>query len=279
MHQTIAPSLKLSICLNLPTSEELDKIALFEDSFSGTTQITTLNKLESVSASMNRCASNFFGFAHAIWNVDDVRTKNSLELQLESLKSGSDLSFGNYICVSKSGEFKGNQVSYSDLTKKHYKERMMGGPFLAFTNAIFNDVGGFDEQFEIASDMDFYLKCLNVADSKVSYIDENLGFYLDEGAGLSTNPKRRKQLAEERLVIRARFPRVRAETFDFGALRSLYVLPHLKFTRQMRIFGSLGDSRIKLFLRFTFYMFVFNTYSSLRQRAVGIQKFLRKLSM
>jgi hypothetical protein len=188
------------------------------------------------------------------------------------------LAFGDYVCVSKQGQFEGNKVSYAGLTKKQYAERMMGGPFLAFTNSIFREVMGFDEQFKIASDMDFYLKCLNLTHSNVSYINHNLGFYLDEGEGLSTNSKRRKQLAEERLVIRARFPRVKRESIDVGLLRSFYVLPHLALTRKVHLSPARDGSWIRIFCRFILSMIFFNTFLWFRQKILSILNFIRKFT-
>ncbi len=261
----------------MPTDEDLRKLTEFEAHFAGTTHVIVVDHVESVSKSMNRCARHFSGFGHAIWNVDDIRTNNSLELQLESLKRGADLSFGDYICVSKQGQKTGVKVSYPGLTKMQYAERMMGGPFLAFTNSVFQEVAGFDEQFKIASDMDFYLKCLNLNHSRVSYISNNLGYYLDEGSGLSTNPSRRKQLAEERLVIRARFPKVKKEDFDIGLLRSFYTLPRLEFTRKMTLSPASDRSWIGIFSRYAFYMIFLNYFLRLKEKGFRVAIFLQKL--
>ena len=119
---------------------------------------------------------------------------------------------------------------------------------------------------------------MNLNQTKISYIDQNLGFYLDEGAGLSTNSKLRKQLAQERLVIRARFPRVKRESFDIGLLRSFFVLPYLAITKRMRIPPGLDRSWVWIFSRFVFFMILFNNYSWFRQKFLSIVKLSRKIS-
>ena len=52
---------------------------------------------------MNDCIKHSKGKFLAIWNVDDLRTSNSLELQFKALKGNNNagFSFGSYKIVKK----------------------------------------------------------------------------------------------------------------------------------------------------------------------------------
>jgi hypothetical protein len=75
---------------------------------------------------------------------------------------------------------------------------MVMGPFFMWKKSI-NQY--FDEQLRSGSDYDF---CIRLAlTGKIGMTDENLGYYLDEGKGASTNGDGRQPL--ERTVIELRY--------------------------------------------------------------------------
>ena len=121
----------------------------------------------------------------AIGNADDLRTEKSVQVMAQALDNDSSLDFvyGNFMTVSKFPSTKGHLVDVVDQ-QESLKRGMILGPFFMFRKIILEKTGLFDEQFKSGGDYDFAMRLARVG--KGICLSENLGYYLDEGKGLST---------------------------------------------------------------------------------------------
>lgn len=141
-------------------------------------------KKVSLPKAWNECIKNSSKKFIAIWNVDDLRTHNSLSLQLSKFRKNIDFVYGNFTIVNKFGSKNGQLVKHHRLSKDELNKSMILGPFFMFRKEIIRKIGFFDEQLKSSSDFDFALRLASF--SKGFCVKENLGFYLNEGKGLST---------------------------------------------------------------------------------------------
>ncbi|HZL08487.1 MAG TPA: glycosyltransferase [Prolixibacteraceae bacterium] len=136
---------------------------------------------EGLYSTWNRAISIAVGKYCAVWNVDDVRFPNSLNLQAEVLDN-------NEKCGLVTGHINGTDV-YGEMGSKFYKhDRMVKHPeesyrsclvgcFPMWRKSIHKTIGYFDEQFKCVSDFDFQIR---VALQYEFYcVDHSLGIYLE----------------------------------------------------------------------------------------------------
>jgi len=152
---------------------------------------------------MNRCIKESSGEYLCIWNVDDLRTPNSIEIMSKVLDENPEVDFvyGNYIVVNK---FNSSGTGYlvDESNKEHLlKKGMILGPFFMFRKSAIEKSGMFDEQLVSGADFDLALRLAMNGNGK--HIPEILGFYLNEGLGASTKPNSKQPL--ERTVIELRY--------------------------------------------------------------------------
>ena len=71
---------------------------------------------------MNRCIENSTGEYLCIWNVDDLRTPNSIEVMAKALdeRKDVDIVIGKYIMVNKFKRKKGNIVDESKRSHTNF---------------------------------------------------------------------------------------------------------------------------------------------------------------
>ncbi len=202
--QTILDAVEMVFDHNLPTPEELDLISDFQKKYPGVLKHLVAEELFPVSASMNRCIENSAGKYVTIWNVDDLRTPDSLALQLETLEDNNqkvDLTYGDYFVVKSFGDKIGKLVSPPEFDRKEFVRSMHCGPFPMWKKDLSLSAGFFDEQMRSGSDFDLMVRLAMSFNLKKT--QGLLGYYLNEGAGLST---RRGGLQEtERTVIELRY--------------------------------------------------------------------------
>ena len=185
---------------NDPTEAEIKLVEEHNEKYDNIFHIQ-VEGVDPIGISMNRCIENATGDYLCIWNVDDLRTPDSIEVMAKTLDDNPDVNFvyGNYHIVPRFGSTNGNYVD--ETGKEEYlKVGMILGPFFMFRKSALKKSGVFDEQLMSGADYDLALRL--AFNGKGLHIPLNLGYYLNDGQGLSTG--NRKQPIE-RTVIELRY--------------------------------------------------------------------------
>ena len=185
---------------NDPTEAEVKLVEGHNDKYDNIFHIQ-VEGVDPIGISMNRCIENATGDYLCIWNVDDLRTPDSIEVMAKALDENPDVDFvyGNYVIVPNFG---GKEGQYVDETGREDEltSSMILGPYFMFRKSILEKSGVFDEQLVQGADYDLALRL--AFNGKGLHIPANLGYYLNDGQGLSTG--NRKQPIE-RTVIELRY--------------------------------------------------------------------------
>jgi GT2 family glycosyltransferase len=211
---------------NEPSAKEIKLVEKFNKK-NNTIRHIIVEKVDPIGTSMNRCIDNSTGEYLCIWNVDDLRTTNSIEMMANILddKSDIDIVIGKYTIVRKFKSKKGKVVDESSRDHKDFMEGMLLGPFFMFRRSLLEKTGKFDEQLIQGNDYDLAMRL--VREGKYYCLNKNIGYYLDEGKGLSTKPDSIQPL--ERTLIEMRYNvRVLDETL-INQAKEKYDLDHLYF--------------------------------------------------
>ena len=185
---------------NDPTEAEVKLVEEYNQKYDNIFHIQ-VEGVDPIGISMNRCIENATGDYLCIWNVDDLRTPDSIEVMAKALDENPDVDFvyGNYIIVPTFGDTEGQYVDETGR-ENELTTGMILGPFFMFRKSVLKKTGIFDEQLMSGADYDLALRfALN---GKGLHIPLNLGYYLNDGQGLSTGS--RKQPIE-RTVIELRY--------------------------------------------------------------------------
>jgi len=137
-----------------------------------------------------------------IWNVDDIRTPESLSKMVDVFDSNNkvDFVYGNYTVVNKFRSKKGSFLDESGR-ERELKTAMILGPFFMFKRSILEKIGYFDEQLLSGADYDFAMRLGRNCQDK--HVDFNLGYYLNDRSGLSTKEISLQEI--ERTVVEIRY--------------------------------------------------------------------------
>jgi glycosyltransferase involved in cell wall biosynthesis len=186
--QTIFNKIELILDHSEPTKKEIKLVKDFQKKYPNRLKHVVNKKVISIGNAMNNCIKYSKGTYLAIWNVDDLRTNNSLELQYNILKKKKFLGFvfGNYKIVKNFGSENGTIVKHDKNSLTELKSSMKLGPFFMFKKKLIKKVGFFDEQLLSSADFDFAIRLAYL--SKGTVVNKILGYYLNEGKGLSTRP-------------------------------------------------------------------------------------------
>ena len=186
---------------NDPTKEEVAKVEKHNETEDNITHIV-VEGVDPIGVSMNRCIEYADGDYLCIWNIDDLRTPESIEVMAKALDENPDVDFvyGNYIKVP---QFRGTEGELVDETGKEewLKIGMILGPFFMVRRSLLDKTGWFDEQLISGADYDLAMRMARCG--KGLHINDVLGYYLDEGLGQSTKPNSRQPL--ERTMIEMRY--------------------------------------------------------------------------
>ena len=185
---------------NDPTEAEVKLVEEHNEKYDNIFHIQ-VEGVDPIGISMNRCIENATGDYLCIWNVDDLRTSDSIEVMAKVLDDNPDVNFvyGNYHIVSEFGSTNGHYVD--ETGKEEYlKVGMILGPFFMFRKSALKKSGVFDEQLKSGADYDLALRL--AFNGKGLHIPFNLGYYLNDGQGLSTGSRRQPI---ERTVIELRY--------------------------------------------------------------------------
>ena len=186
---------------NDPSDEEVKLVEEYNEQYDNILHIK-VEGVDPIGTSMNRCIEYATGDYLCIWNVDDLRTPDSIEVMAKALDENPDVDFvyGNYVIVPKFG---GTEGQYVDETGREDEltTGMILGPYFMFRKSILEKSGVFDEQLVQGADYDLALRL--AMNGKGLHLPINLGYYLNEGLGQSTKPNSKQPI--ERTVIELRY--------------------------------------------------------------------------
>ena len=169
---------------NDPSDEEVKLVEEYNEQYDNILHIK-VEGVDPIGTSMNRCIEYATGDYLCIWNVDDLRTPDSIEVMAKALDENPDIDFvyGNYVIVPNFG---GTEGQYVDETGREDEltTGMILGPYFMFRKSILEKSGVFDEQLIQGADYDLALRL--AFNGKGLHLPINLGYYLNEGLGQST---------------------------------------------------------------------------------------------
>ena len=186
---------------NDPSDEEVKLVEEYNEQYDNILHIK-VEGVDPIGTSMNRCIEYATGDYLCIWNVDDLRTPDSIEVMAKALDENPDVDFvyGNYIIVPKFGSTEGQYVDETGR-EDELTTGMILGPYFMFRKSLLEKSGVFDEQLVQGADYDFALRL--AFNAKGLHLPINLGYYLNEGLGQSTKPNSKQPI--ERTVIELRY--------------------------------------------------------------------------
>lgn len=201
--QTCFNELEVIIDHNDPSDEEIKVIQTFQQQYPNRVQHIITRPVQPVGASMNTCWRAARGQYVAIWNVDDLRTPDSLAAQAAMLDNNPNagVAYGDFITVPVFGGTTGITQTLPRLDADGYTRSMVFGPFMMWRRDMATRAGWFDEQFKSGADFDLSIRLALHADALKT--DTLLGYYLNAGTGLSTAPNSKQVV--ERTVIELRY--------------------------------------------------------------------------
>lgn len=200
--QTMFNQLEVVLDHNEPDDEEIAWVKEFQAKHPGRLKHIIVPKVEPIGTSMNRCIKEASGAFVTIWNVDDLRTPNSIELQYKALADNDKygISYGDFMTVRKFGSKTGRLMDHHRFPLSEQTRSMITGPFIMFRKSLCDKAGYFDEQLRQGADYDLSLR-LSFHMPAVC-VDGNLGYYLNEHKGASTRPGSLQPI--EKVVIELR---------------------------------------------------------------------------
>ena len=199
--QTAFDDIELVFNHNCPSPAEIEMINEYKSKYDNL-NYTVEEELLPLYESWNKCIEESTSDYICVWNIDDLRTPNSIELMKNTLDENPDIDYvyGNFMVVPKFGSTTG-YLARQDLHLHELETGMILGPFFMFRKSIVERCGFFDEQFKSGGDYDFAMRL--VRNGQGVCLSDNLGYYLNEGAGLSTDGSELQPL--ERTVVERRY--------------------------------------------------------------------------
>ena len=201
---------------NEPTDEEINLVEEHNQKHDNILHIQ-VEGVDPIGISMNRCIEFASGDYLCIWNVDDLRTPDSIEVMAKTLDDNPDIDFvyGNYTIVPNFGNTEGEYVDETGR-ENELTTGMILGPFFMFRKSIIEKSGVFDEQLVSGADYDLALRL--AFNSKGMHIPVELGYYLNDGQGLSTGSRKQpieRTVIELRYGVRVLEPHLVPETREY----------------------------------------------------------------
>ena len=225
--QTIFSTSEFILIHNDPTEKELHLVDRFRTEYPLQVQHIIVPR-ETVYASWNRGVRVARSEMLAIWNIDDIRTPDSLERQALVLESSQEiiLTYGDLIYSSDYGEQVGAIKEMPEFNRERFMERHLVGTFVAWKRKVIDDIGYFDEQFKSAGDFDYFIRMAAIGEMKRTP-GGVVGYFLNEGEGLSTNST---ELAlSERNAINLRYGNYNRIDFRYLKGAKKYKKDHILF--------------------------------------------------
>ena len=202
VRQDLYPNFEVILNMSSPNDVELEIAKKYKAKYGDVLQLIIHESVLPLGVAWNECIRASNADLLAIWNVDDLRTPNSLSSQVKSLEgTGVVISYGPYKVVNQFASTTGRDISELGLAASDFYRGMHFGPFMAFTKSGLANAGLFDEQLLSGGDFDLAIRL--ALQGTAIRTSESLGFYLDAGLGASTSPQS-KQIVE-RTVIELRY--------------------------------------------------------------------------
>ena len=200
--QDLFPNFEVILNMSSPSNEEIRIVDHYKSKYGEVLNVVTHKEIQPLGPAWNQCIALAKADILAIWNVDDLRTPDSLSSQVESLQNSEYIiSYGPFKIVKGFQDRNGRVIQVENLSTDDFLTGMHFGPFMAFKKEALHDSGIFDEQLVSGGDFDLSIRlALQGAAVRVPNL---LGYYLDAGLGASTAPNS-KQLVE-RTVIELRY--------------------------------------------------------------------------
>jgi len=258
--QTFFKKMEIVLDHQEPSNYEIKLVKSFQKKYPGRLKHLISNKVIPLYCSWNRCARLAKGKYLAIWNIDDLRTEDSIKIQFEKIKKSKvGFVYGNYTNVVRFGDNKGKFVDFSKFSKSELTRSMILGPFYMFKKDLWSKLGFFDEQFKIAGDFDFAIRL--ALSSKGKMINENLGYYLNNKKGLSTRADRLQSIEKDQVCFRyGIFSKIEKKNLQYllgfepkQLLQNLKFTPINKFLKQYEKFIQKRIIDRELFLNSSFF--------------------------
>lgn len=200
--QTLRSETEIVLVHNQPSETEARIVKNYQARYPGLVNYIVVPR-ESLAVSTNRAIKAAKGEYVCIWNVDDLRTPNSLELMAKTLDENQTTSFtyGDFIIVNNWKSQAGRLISTPEFDKRKFARSMNLGPFYMWRKSWCERFGYWDEQFKSGADFDHSVRLALESQGKKTH--GLLGYYLDEGLGLSTGKTPYQPI--ERTVIELRY--------------------------------------------------------------------------
>src|SRR5690242_15981527 len=99
--QTCFEQLEIVLDHNEPTRNEVQWVQDFQRRYPGRIKHIIVEKVDPIGTSMNRCIREAQADFLTVWNVDDLRTPDSIERQVKTLQGSAEigLTYGNFNVV------------------------------------------------------------------------------------------------------------------------------------------------------------------------------------
>ncbi len=199
--QTWFDHIEFVIDHNSPSDVEMGLIKEFQSNYPGRLKHLIRQNVVPYGASWNRCIRESSADIVTIWNVDDLRTPESVEVQAAPILSGeADLVFGDHLVVPHQGETQGRRKWLTSVDRSVYTKYFCFGPFFMFRRSLCDKAGFADEQMLSSADFDLAVRLAH--HGKIRPIEVVLGYYLNEGKGLSTKASSRRKVEDTVIGLR-----------------------------------------------------------------------------
>jgi len=227
--QTIFDRLEVVLDHNDPSAEEIGWVRDFQKQYPGRLKHLLIEPVDPIGVSMNRCIHESSADNLAIWNVDDLRTPDSLEQQAALLARGqSDIAYGDFQRVRSFGATKGDWLRHAGFSESELTRSMILGPFFMFRKELCKKAGFFDEQLRSGADFDLAIRL--AMHGRASRTEASLGYYLNEELGASTRPGSLQPV--ERTVIELRYGIYDKIDYRLTAKAARYNIPNVLYQDQ-----------------------------------------------
>ncbi|CAK7052242.1 MAG: hypothetical protein DELT_01095 [Desulfovibrio sp.] len=209
---------------NEPSDYELNCVRDFQEKHPGKLKHLIRDTVVPYGVSINTCFEAADAQFLAIWNMDDLRTPDSLEKQYAAICDNSEIGvvYGDTYAVSAFGEKKGVKSSAPLAPEERFRS-FVCGPHFMFRKSLCEKVGLYDEQFISGADFDFCIRLAFYCDFK--YLATPTGYFLSASEGLSTRPNSTQPV--ERTVIELRYGIYDKIQYGHLAAASSYTIPYL----------------------------------------------------
>jgi glycosyltransferase involved in cell wall biosynthesis len=221
--QTYFDQMEVVLDHNDPEADELEWVREFQQRYPGRLKHIITTPVAPIGTSMNTCIRAAAGEFLTIWNVDDLRTPNSIESQVNALDEHPEagICYGNFTVVPAFKATEGRYIHCEGYPQSELTRSMFIGPYFMFRKSLCDKAGLFDEQLKQGADFDLAVRLGFNASAVQSKAD--LGYYLNEGLGASTRPG--TLLPIERTVIELRYGIYDKIDYRYAAQASAYDIP------------------------------------------------------